>query len=277
MNQTVNRLIDKAEKSAMVGANDYMANNLLYCGECNTPKQCVVELFRFFRTVPCMCKCEIEKMEQEKRQREQQRKLDHIQRLRAQGIQDKQMVSWTFENDRNLNPAATAKAMRYYQKWPAMLVQNIGLLLWGDVGTGKTYTAACIANALLSDGVPVLMTNFSKLINALSGFAVEDKNAYIESLNHYKLLIIDDLGVESSSDFRQEIIFSVIDSRYKSNLPIIITTNQSLEQLKNPSDIRYSRIYDRILEMCVPIVYKGESLRKTAYEEKRRRAREMFQ
>jgi DNA replication protein DnaC len=124
---------------------------------------------------------------------------------------------------------------------------NTGLLLWGNIGTGKTFFAACIANALINNGVPVLMTNFAKIINALSGFNIEDKNKYIVDFNRYKLLVIDDLGAERQSDFAQEIVYNVIDSRYKNGQPIIITTNLTLDEIKKPANITYSRIYDRIL------------------------------
>ena len=101
----------------------------------------------------------------------------------------------------------------------------IGLLLWGDVGTGKTFIAACIANALIEQGVAVLMTNFSKILNQLSATFNEDRNKYIENMNGYSLLIIDDLGIERNSEFALEQVFNVIDSRYRSKKPLIVTTN----------------------------------------------------
>ena len=100
----------------------------------------------------------------------------------------------------------------------------MGLLLWGDVGTGKSFFAGCVANALLDKGVPVLMTNFAKILNSLTGIYPQDRNEFINSLNQYSLLIIDDLGVERNSEFALEQVFHVIDSRYRSMKPMIITT-----------------------------------------------------
>ena len=100
-----------------------------------------------------------------------------------------------------------------------------GLLIWGDVGTGKSFFAGCIANALLEKGVPVLMTNFSRILNTLTGMHFEDRNQFIDSLNRYSLLIIDDLGIERNSEFALEQVFNVIDSRYRSKKPLIVTTN----------------------------------------------------
>ena len=126
-----------------------------------------------------------------------------------------------------------------------------GLLIWGDVGTGKSFFAGCIANALLEKGVPVLMTNFSRILNTLTVMHFEDRNQFINSLNRYSLLIIDDLGIERNSDFALEQVFNVIDCRYRSKKPLIITTNLTLSELNNAADIAHKRIYDRILERFI--------------------------
>jgi DNA replication protein DnaC len=60
----------------------------------------------------------------------------------------------------------------------------------------------------------------------------------------------------------QEIVFNVIDSRYRAGLPLIVTSNLTAEEIKNPADISYQRIFSRLLEMCVPIEVKGEDRRR---------------
>ena len=77
------------------------------------------------------------------------------------------------------------------------------------------------------------MTNFSRILNTLTGMHFEDRNQFINSLNRYSLLIIDDLGIERNSDFALEQVFNVIDSRYRSKKPLIITTNLTLSELNN--------------------------------------------
>lgn len=96
-----------------------------------------------------------------------------------------------------------------------MKKEGTGLLIWGDVGTGKSFFAGCIANALLEQSVPVLMTNFARILNRLTGMYSEDRNQFLASLNQYSLLIIDDLGMERKSEFANEQVFNVIDSRYR--------------------------------------------------------------
>ena len=136
-----------------------------------------------------------------------------------------------------------------------------GLLLYGTVGTGKTYFAAAIANALIDEGYSVLMTDFARLTNTIQGM-FDGKQEYIDNLNRYTLLIIDDLGIERKTEFMQEMVYNVINSRYKSGLPFIITTNLTADEIKKPQDVGYSRIYDRILERCFPVEVAGTSRRR---------------
>ncbi len=152
-------------------------------------------------------------------------------------------------------------ARRYVEHWPEMKERGQGLLLWGGVGTGKTFAAACIAQALVEQAVPVLMTNFSKILNSLSGMFSEDRNKYLASFNHFALLIIDDLGIERNSvragtglQRGRQPIFEP--------LPFIITTNLPLAEVQNPKDLAHARIYDRVLERCTPIRFNGKNYRR---------------
>ena len=137
-------------------------------------------------------------------------------------------------------------------------------MFYGDVGTGKSYTAAVIANELLDRMEAVIMTSFIKLVDEMGRFERNngEEADYIQKLNRASLLIIDDLGAERGSDFALEKVYDVIDSRYRSGKPLILTTNLEFEYMKKCADIRYSRIYDRIFEMCYPVKMSGQSWRK---------------
>ena len=157
-----------------------------------------------------------------------------------------------------------------------MKAKSLGLLLWGDVGTGKSFFAGCIANALLEKGIPVLMTNFSRILNTLTGMYSDDRNQFIDSLNKYSLLIIDDLGIERGTEFSLEQVFNVIDSRYRSKKPMIVTTNLTLDELKHPVDLAHARIYDRILERCVPLKINNQNIRELNAAANMQEARKLF-
>lgn len=281
MVEILENIINKSNAACgSAGHGDFTVDGILYCCKCEAPKQVRISVFDRKRVVGCLCKCqavEYEKQREAERIQEENRK---IAMLKTFGIQDKQIRNWTFENDDNSNPSMTKRAKKYYDNWHRMYSEKLGILFWGGVGTGKTYFAACIANALISDGVPVLMTNFAKIINALSDFKSDnkiDKNEYLNDLNRYKLLIIDDLGAERQSDFAQEIVYSVVDNRYKNGQPLIITTNMTLDEIKAPKNITYNRIYDRLLEMCVPIQFKGDSRRREVFKAKVEMAKAILQ
>lgn len=276
MDKVIDSIALNAERNAKHNEDDYTLGGILYCGKCGTPKQTKVNFLGNEKTVYCLCKCEQERLKKEEEEIKKQEKLRRIAHLRANGIHDENIRNWTFENADNTNPDAINKAKRYYQKWAEMHEKNIGLLLFGNVGTGKTYFAACVANALINDGVPVLMTNFSKILNDLSSFKEADKNSYVNSLNNYELLIIDDLGVERQSDYALEQVFNIIDSRYKNGQPLIVTTNLSIEDLRNPQDMKFKRIYDRILEMTIPIKIDGVSRREQLHKDKLEVAKSLF-
>ena len=251
------------------------ADHLIYCATCNTPRQHHLAGLGKEMLVPVPCRCQQEQRDKEEAERKHREFLDQVSRLKANGLQDKSLREYTFANDKGYNPEMQ-KAHDYVAHWSEMKAKSIGLLLWGDVGTGKSFFAGCIANALLEQGVPVLMTNFSRILNALSGLYSEEKNQYIDSLNQYSLLIIDDLGIERSTEFALEQVFNVIDSRYRSKLPLIVTTNMTLEELKNPQDLTRSRIYDRVLERCVPLRINNQNIRQRNAAESMKEARRIL-
>lgn len=139
---------------------------------------------------------------------ERQRK---IRQLKATGIQEKHLLEWNFAVAEDNKDIQMVK--RYVEQWKKVKAENLGLLLWGDVGTGKSFVAACIANALLEQGIPVLMTNFSKILNQMGAMYSEERYRYIASFSNYSLLILDDLGIERSTEYALEQVYAVIDER----------------------------------------------------------------
>lgn len=259
-----NNAIDELCQQGELAEDEYLnaADGLIYCSKCHTPRQHRVELRGrvFLPTVPC--RCQQEQYEKEEAERKRQEFLAEVSRMRSVGLQDKSLYDYTFENNMGYNAAEMFKAQVYVDHWEEMEDKAKGLLLWGDVGTGKTFIAACIANALLNKGIPVFMTNVSRIINTLTGMYSNDKNRYIDSFNNYSLLIIDDLGIERNSAFALEQVFNVIDSRYCSKKPFIVTTNLTLEELKHPTDLAKERIYSRVLERCIPLKISNQNIRK---------------
>lgn len=238
-------------------------DGLLICGKCFTPKQYEIEMLGRLRKVPVMCDCRKVEVEAEEKRIEVMQLQIKIDGLRRNGLTDSAYLKWRFENDDRTNAVLSDAAKNYAEKWDAMKTDNIGLLFYGGVGTGKTFFAACIANALIERGVSVLMTNMSMLISGMqNGKGFEDgKTAIINRISHVPLLIIDDLGVERDTPYAYEKIQEVIDARYRSGKPLIVTTNLSPREMAEPTDIRYKRVFDRLHEMCKPVKVAGASRR----------------
>ena len=247
---------------AELRSDEYIVNDgLIYCSKCHTPRQKRIEVSGETIEPRCMCACQTEDYDRREQERKHREFLDMVAKNRNIGLPDPGLRKHTFENDLGYNSKQIRMAKRYVQHWEELRKNATGLLLWGDVGTGKSFIAGCIANALLDKGVPVIMTNFARLLNKLTDMYAGDRNAYIDSFNRYQLMIIDDLGVERNSEFAREQVFSVIDSRYRSELPMIVTTNLTLEELQHPEDLSRSRIYDRVLERCLPIRVNDQNIR----------------
>ncbi len=242
--------------------DEYLSDDgLICCSKCRTPRQKRIHAVGKTIEPRCMCACQTADYEKREQERKHREFLDMVERNRSVGLPDPGLRKHTFENDLGYNPKQIEIAKRYVQHWEEFRNSSTGLLLWGDVGTGKSFIAGCIANGLLDKGVPVLMTNFARLLNKLTDMYSGDRNAYIDSFKRYPLLIIDDLGIERNSEFAREQVFNVIDSRYRSQLPMIVTTNLSLEELKDPTDLSRTRIYDRVLERCLPIRVSDQNIR----------------
>ena len=289
-----------AEMSNRVEEGDYIGEDgLLYCHRCNTPKQCRVKNpFIEDRTDTrfCLCKCKAEQAEQERKERERfdleleydkvkyrstsnsdlldwlnRQKYKISPRLIKERIwlmrdicfgKDAHLKDWTFDNADGSNEMPMTAARNYVKNFQEFKEQGKGLLFFGDVGVGKSYVAASIANALIDENIPVYMTNFARIANIVQGL-FEGRQEYYDSLNRFPLLILDDLSAERKTEYMQEIVFQVIDARSRAGLPLIITTNLTNKELKNPSDMAYKRTFSRVLGMCHPIEVSGEDKRKS--------------
>ena len=249
-------------------------SGLICCGVCHTLRQIRQSFLGKEFVHDCLCRCQAHQLEQETAERQEIERMDEISRMKTEGLQDKYLRDYTFENDEGYNPKEMTFARKYVSEWETMKEKGKGLLLWGDVGTGKSFIAGCIANALIEQRVPVLMTNFPKIMNALTSNRDMDKNAYVDSLNKYSLLILDDLGVGNNTPYSMAQMFHVIDSRYRSKKPMIVTTNTPLDEMRFTGDLDLKRIYDRIQERCTPVKVNSVSIRrqKTACENEEMRS-----
>ena len=256
-------------------------DGFLCCGKCHTRKQIDVPFPAASGTrmerVGVQCECERKRPEAERAAQERADFNARMERLRRDGITDPAYLRYTFDQDDRRNPAVSDVCQRYVENWRDMKADNIGILFYGDVGTGKSFLACAIANALLEKLVSVSVTNFPRILNTLQGSFDDERQRRIDRLQSYSLLVIDDLGVERDTAYSVEQVYNVIDTRARSGKPLIVTTNLSMKDLQNPPSLAYKRIYDRVLEMC-PIRLKlaGASRRVENANSRKDRARRLL-
>lgn len=131
-----------------------------------------------------------------------------------------------------------------------------GLLFTGQVGSGKTFLACCIANALLNNGRVVFFAVVPDLLDHIrstydTGRASDDITEFdlVDTARQVPLLILDDLGAHNYTDWTRNKIYSIINYRLNHRLPVIVTTNISPVDLENYLG---ERTTSRLLEMCKP-------------------------
>ncbi len=269
-------IADRVIANQKVNPGDtYDADGCLTCGVCKRPRQKFImvaaptdaEPERKMRMkVTTQCACEVAKENAGKRLKEDQDAMEKVVRLRKASLMDAKFKGATFDNFSvtNSNERNLKLCKRYATAFDAMLEKSQGLILWGNVGTGKSFAAACIANYLLDRGVPVIMTSLVKLLELIQG-GEEKETDILARLNSAKLVIFDDFGAERNTDYALEKIYNIVDSRYRRQKPMIFTTNLTVAEMQEETDIRYSRIYDRVFEVCYPMQFIGQSWRmKTA-------------
>lgn len=236
---------------------DYYENGFLFCGKCKCKREMMVDIGDVRQKVSVLCKCREEiafKREQEEREREH---MVLVVARRAEALRDHEMHTWTFEHDDKSDLRLSEAMQRYCNNFHVLRETGKGILLYGGLGTGKSYYAACIVNRLVDKYTArFISTAYLATIN------FNDRKEFMREIDRVDLVVLDDIGAERGTEYMQELIFSIVDSRSRNKKPLIVTTNLNGEQIRNAPDIGTRRIFDRINGMCHPICVKGDSRRK---------------
>ena len=245
------------------------ADSLLNCRKCGAPKQ----TRKIFRGQPELfyihCDCErraIEAYEQDLKRREAEHRLST---LRSGGFQDASSRKCTFAQDKGYS-SKLQFCKAYVDQWEEAGTHGAGLVLWGPNGTGKTFAALCIANALIDKGIAVRITSFPEILSRITNIDFNEQDNYLRTFTGCSLLVLDDFGKERTTDYAYEKMFYILDTRYRLKKPTIVTTNLTLKALEYPADERTAALYQRILERNSPVFFDGPNIRSIITEENRK-------
>ena len=159
--------------------------------------------------------------------------------------------------------------------WQKLRESSEGIFLGGSRGVGKTHLAVALMREMILNtqirnhsgtfridlqkmplfiSVPELLLEIRETYgdNALSEKAVIDKYSWVD------VLIVDDLGAEKTSDWVLQTLYTIMDRRYREELRTIITSNLSIEEIRDKLD---DRIASRIVGMCRVCILQGKDRR----------------
>ncbi|WP_242954805.1 ATP-binding protein [Clostridium massiliodielmoense] len=261
----------KKSKMTELGSR-YSEKDIIRCPICGDPINKIVKMHFGEILVPVNCRCKSEKIRQREIKEQNNEKQTRLKRILSNSMMNEKFKKCTLENwDHAIGNEKLFKIANYYiNNFKKMKEENKGLLIHGEPGNGKTYSAACIANKLLAKQIPTTCIGAVALIERIE----KSKKLWgdeagiftvLNTLQNADLLIIDDLGTEPDIPWTRSMLYQIIEKRNSSELPIIITTNIRIDELKERYDYR---TYSRLTEMCSFIGNTGNDIRKIKGREK---------
>lgn len=256
---------DDDSASRQGGHPDYTGEDgLLRCGKCGQAKQMRLETPLRDTPLTVRIQCECEKRAQQAK--EEAEKRAEAKRRATQARSEcfkgcELLLGCTFESDDHGNPRLSSACLRYAETFARG--DRYGLLLWGSVGTGKSFLSSAIANRVIDRGFTALQTDIGSIVTTRES-SFEDRRRNLDRLMACDLLLIDDLGAQRTTEYMMEQVYAVIDGRYRTGKPMVITTNMDAEQIADRHDDGpWSRVIDRVLEVCYPLEFTGKSRRRS--------------
>jgi DNA replication protein DnaC len=225
---------DLEEKSYSRNANELVNNDFIYkCDKCRDMLFIETEDGSY---APCECR---------------QLRIAEV-KLKNSGVSE-EFRNMRFENYNYEISMETMEAFlvgkKYFKNFEEnKLTRNNSCLFSGQVGAGKTHIAMAIANTLIDNCVGVIFMPYRSIITKIKQLVTtgEEYQKEIQLYKNAPVLLIDDLFKGKVTEADINVIYEIIDYRYFKKLPLIVTTEKTIEQLIDIDEAIGSRLY----EMC---------------------------
>ena len=249
------------------------------CPTCGEETERIINICDTEIKVKVMCSCKIKEKEEKKRIEENREKQDRLERLFKNSLMDSKFRKETFKNWDKQKGSRTYYniGLKYCRNFKTIRSEGLGMMLQGRPGNGKTYLSNCIANYLLDTFTPVISISINNLLDRLkqsySKWGQEGESELIKSITRADLIILDDLGTENPTEWAISKVYSIIDAIYRAKKCLIVSTNYSLQQLR---DQYGDRTISRLEEMCTTITIRDKSFRESMAEDNKEKLRRLL-
>jgi DNA replication protein DnaC len=233
----------------------------------------VLSVLGIEKKVQPRCKCEVEEWEKGMHEPEVLKQKRDIEARFSISNLGERFSDSTFDKFKPI--PGTEKALdlckSYADSFPSYGPD--ALLIWGEYGNGKSHLAAAVAHTVQSKGHTVVFQTMPELLERIRETFNDRKNKETEkdimyALQNCELMVLDDIGAEKVSDWVQDVLFRIVDGRYRQKKPILYTTNLKPGDLK---DRVGPRIYDRMMETSILVQNTGTSYRMQIAEKRYRK------
>lgn len=207
------------------------------------------------------CACRRKELEEEKALAEKMKLANRAMDSLELGYLDRGYAEYTFASTDDKESKEYKEMRNYCDNWEKAKRVNRGIFLYGNMGTGKTFYACSIANEIRKRyGEYVLIGSAAEFVRYFTRDYGRNEDGE-QQIKTYPLMVIDDIGVERENDNTLSVMNEIIDLRYMSKLPLIVTSNFTIDELYKGTGIYGDRITSRLKAMCVPYRITGKDRR----------------
>jgi DNA replication protein DnaC len=197
-----------------------------------------------------------------------------INRLFQESNIGKKLLGATFESFERI--PGTEKALEWCKAYAASFSRETSesAVLFGMPGCGKSHMAAATGKEIIRrTGMPFVFCSVTELLSRIKatygGRNNESEQELIMTLIHAPLVVMDDIGAQyngkregNETPWAEDVIYRIVDGRYRHSRPIIFTANVDADGLKKLEALIGARTYDRLIEMCTLLPVTADSYRR---------------